>query len=201
VRHLYDLVTFEAGTTPDWNVVRALFIDEAVVVLRTSRDSSSVFSVDGFVQDFISFIERANVEQTGFVEHIVRMKTMVFKDIAHVLVLYEASIPGSPRPPQQGIDSFQLIRQGGRWLIASVMNDIPDPDHPVPTELEDLDVLSASSGRACEYATLWKCAHDDEILGGLGDRGVSHEPSYEPVDRCHNTRGRVQPVSAGRDGW
>jgi hypothetical protein len=135
VRHLYDLVTFEAGTTPDWNVVRALFIDEAVVVLRTSRDSSSVFSVDGFVQDFISFIERANVEQTGFVEHIVRMKTMVFKDIAHVLVLYEASIPGSPRPPQQGIDSFQLIRQGGRWLIASVMNDIPDPDHPVPTEL------------------------------------------------------------------
>ncbi len=135
VTHLYDLVTFEAGTTPDWTQVRALFIDEAVIVLRTSRDSSTVFSVDGFIQDFMSFIEQANVEQTGFVERIVQMKPLVFRDIAHVLVLYEASIPGSPRPPQKGVDSFQLIRRNGRWWIVSVTNDLPDADHPAPAEL------------------------------------------------------------------
>jgi hypothetical protein len=52
-----------------------------------------------------------------------------------VLVLCEASIPGAPRPPQQGVDSFQLIRQGGRWRIVSVVNDLPTADAPLPAEL------------------------------------------------------------------
>lgn len=135
VRTLYDLVTFEAGAMPNWDVLRSLFLPEAVIVLRTSRAATTVFTVDGFVNDFVQFIERANVEQTGFVETILRTETMVFKDMAHVLVLYEASIPGSGRPPQPGVDSFQLIRQDGRWRIAAVLNDVPDPANPVPEAL------------------------------------------------------------------
>ena len=55
-------MTFEAGTTPDWAAVRSLFIEEAVVVLRTGREQMSVFSLDGFVNDFVQFIEQADVE-------------------------------------------------------------------------------------------------------------------------------------------
>lgn len=135
VRALYDLVTFEAGTAPDWDAVRSLFLPEAVIVLRTTRTATTVFNVDGFVNGFVQCIERANVGQTGFVEEIIRTIPMVFKDIAHVLVLYEASIPGSGRPPQQGVDSFHLIRQDGRWRIAAVLNEIPDPANPVPERL------------------------------------------------------------------
>ena len=76
VRHIYDLVTFQAGTTPDWDRVRSMFIDDAVIVLRTSKDSTTVFSVDGFVDDFVAFIERANAERTGFTENIIRMESM-----------------------------------------------------------------------------------------------------------------------------
>jgi hypothetical protein len=61
VTQLYELVTFEAGSTPDWDKVRSLFIDEAVIVLRTTRTATTVFSVDGFVNDFVTFIERASV--------------------------------------------------------------------------------------------------------------------------------------------
>jgi hypothetical protein len=137
VSELYELVTFDAGTTPDWDIVRSLFIEEAVIVLRTTREASTVFSLDGFVNDFVTFIERAKVEETGFVEEIISMESMVFRDIAHVLVLYEASIPGWGRPPQQGIDSFQLIKKDGRWWIASITNDVPNPDHPVPEALRN----------------------------------------------------------------
>jgi hypothetical protein len=132
---LYDLVTFDAGETPDWDRVRDLFLAEAVIVLRTTRTETTVFTVEGFVADFVQFIERANVVQTGFSEKIVRMKPWVFKDMAHALVLYEASIPGSGRPAQLGIDSFALIRKDGRWWIAAITNDIPDPNNPVPPEL------------------------------------------------------------------
>lgn len=135
VTELYDLVTFDAGTTPDWDKVRSLFLDEAIIVLRTTRTESTQFTLEGFVQDFVNFIERANVEQTGFVEEIIRMESMVFRDIAHVLVLYEAHIPGRDRPPSQGVDSFQLIKKDGRWWIVSITNDVPNPDNPVPAEL------------------------------------------------------------------
>ncbi len=137
VDELYRLVTFDAGTTPDWDQVRALFLDEAVIVLRTSRDATTVFSVDGFVDDFVKFADREDVQAAGFVERIVRRKTMVFGDIAHVLVLYEAQIPGGTRPPQQGIDSFELIRRDGRWWIAAVLNEIPTAERPVPPELQE----------------------------------------------------------------
>ena len=136
VEELYELVTFSPGKTPDWERVRDLFVDEAVIIIRTGLTEMSVFTVDGFVGDFVSFIERTNVEETGFIERIVRTKPLVFGDIAHILVLYEAEIPGSPRGPQQGVDSFQLIRKDDRWWIASVVNEIPTPDRPVPEELQ-----------------------------------------------------------------
>jgi len=132
VSELYNLVTFEAGTTPDWEKVKSMFIDEAVIVLRTGSDSTTQFTVNTFVKDFINFIERADAIQTGFTEKIIRMEKIVFGDVAHFLVLYEASIPGSSLPPMQGVDSFQLIKKDSRWWIVSVINEIPTPDNPVP---------------------------------------------------------------------
>jgi hypothetical protein len=135
VKELYDLVTFPAGTTPDWDRARALFLPEGVVVLRTGRSETTVFSVEGWVQDFVTFIESANVAATGFVERIVRTHVVEFGDIAQVWVLYEAEIPGTGRPPQQGVDSFSLARREGSWLIASILNEIPTPDRPIPDVL------------------------------------------------------------------
>lgn len=132
VRHVYDLATFPAEVTPDWDAWRAAFIPQAVIVLRTSRTESTVMSVEGFIQDWLDFIERANIAQTGFSERIVKLVPVMVGDIAHVWVLYEAHIPGRERPPQQGVDSFQLIRQDGRWRIASIVNEVPTAERPVP---------------------------------------------------------------------
>jgi hypothetical protein len=137
VTEIYGLVSFEAGNTPDWDKVRSMFIPEAVVVLRTSREASTVFSVEGFVGDFVNFVENSPAGDMGFTEKIVRMKSLVFGDMAHVLVLYEAQITGSPRPPQQGVDSFSLIKKDGRWWIAAITNEIPTPDRPVPEVLQN----------------------------------------------------------------
>jgi hypothetical protein len=62
---------------------------------------------------------------------------MEFGDMAHVLVLYEASIPGSERPPRQGVDSFQLIKTADRWWIVSITNEIPTIDSPIPAALRE----------------------------------------------------------------
>ena len=137
VAGIYDLVSFEAGKTPDWDVVRSLFIPEAIIVLRTSLEASTVFSLEGFVDDFVNFIDNTPAGEMGFTETVIRMKSMVFGDMAHVLVLYESHITGSSRAPRQGVDSFSLIKKDGRWLIVSITNELPTAERPIPEVLRD----------------------------------------------------------------
>jgi hypothetical protein len=134
VRELYDLVTFDAGSLPDWDQVRATFIPGAVIVLRTSRTATTVFDVDGFIGDWLRFVEAANVEATGFAETIIKTHTTVMGTMASVLVLYEAQIPGSERR-QQGVDIFLLTERPEGWKIAAVTNELPSPDRPIPEVL------------------------------------------------------------------
>lgn len=136
VRHLYDLVTFPAGEAPDLDAVRATFIPEAVIVLRTSRTASTVMSVDDFIADWERFLDEARVVETGFIEEVTALVPTVFGDIAHVLVLYEASIPGRVEP-REGVDSFHLVNRDGRWRIAGILNEIPTPERPVPRVLRE----------------------------------------------------------------
>ena len=135
VAQLYDLVTFGPGTTPDWDEVRSLFVEEAVVVLRTGRDEMTVFTLEGFVNDFVQFIEQAQVEKTGFTERILDLQELAYGDIAHVLVRFDSHIPGSGTPPGEGVDSFELIRRDGRWKIVSITNERPTADNPIPAGL------------------------------------------------------------------
>jgi hypothetical protein len=143
VAGIYSLVSSPGGKLPDWDKVRACFLKEAVIVLRTSRTATAVFSLDGFIKDFVDFYERpfkrgeATVvpRESGFAEKVVRMKAWEYGDMAHVLVLYEAQITGFAMPPQQGVDSWLLVRRDGRWLIAAATNEIVTVARSVPPEL------------------------------------------------------------------
>jgi hypothetical protein len=57
--------------------------------------------------------------------------------MAYVLVLYEAQISGFSMPPQQGVDSWLLVRRDGRSIIAAATNEIVTPARPVPLELRE----------------------------------------------------------------
>ena len=132
VRELYDLVTFGPGDPPDWDAVRALFVPEAVVVLRAGDDRMDVLTLDGFVQDFVDFIEASDALAKGFTERILGMESLVYGDVAHVLVHFDSALGGSERPPSDGLDSIQLVRKGGRWLVACIVNERPRWAGPVP---------------------------------------------------------------------
>jgi len=55
---LYGLVSSTGVKLPDWDKIRACFLKEAVIVLRTSRMATTVFSLEGFIKDFVDFYER-----------------------------------------------------------------------------------------------------------------------------------------------
>ena len=135
VRRLYELISFEPGTTPDWEAVRSLFLPESVVVLRTSRDELTTFTLDGFVQDFVDFITSTRADEVGFTERILGLETFVYGDIAHVLVVFDSHLGGSSRPPSEGLDSIQLVRRDGQWLVAAITNERPVTAGEIPAHL------------------------------------------------------------------
>ena len=129
---VYELVSWTDGNTPDWDVVRQVFIPEAVVVLRYPP-VLKVMSVDGFLLDWLRFqnqLEGAGL--TGFQETVLSIRTTEFGDVAHVHVVYESSIPGTGRPAQPGVDLWSLIRVDGEWKVVSVVNELPRDDLGVP---------------------------------------------------------------------
>jgi len=135
VRALYRLVTFDAGKNVDWEQVKALFIPEAVIVLRASRTSMNVLNRNTFVDDFVRFIREASLEDRAFEETIVAIKTQETGDVARSTVHYAARIPSRDRPAQHGIDVFLLMKADGRWRIVSIVNEIVRPGVEVPEEL------------------------------------------------------------------
>lgn len=135
VNELYRLVSIEKGQETDWERVRQLFLPQAVIVLRISKTESQVFDLQGWIDDFKTWDEKAKVKETGFTEKIIKTKPRVFRDIANIFVLYEASITGSTHPPTRGVDSIELIKKDGRWWIAAITNDLINADNPVPAEL------------------------------------------------------------------
>ena len=137
VRELYRLVTIAVGDSTDWEQVRNLFIPEAVIFLRVSKEESSTFSLQGWIDDFVAWDRKARASERGFEEKITRLEPMVFRDIAHVLVRYEARLLDSPKPPTVGVDSIELIRKDGRWWIAAITNDLPNAENPLPAQLQE----------------------------------------------------------------
>lgn len=132
VTELYRAVTWAPGSAPDWEKVKTFFfIDEAVIVLRTSMQGMSVLSRQGFVDLFIADVKKYKLDEKGFNETLLSLQVTEFGNIAHALTVYEASIPGSQRK-NKGVDSFQLMKKGERWWIVSVVNEVPFPGNPIP---------------------------------------------------------------------
>ena len=135
VRHLYDLISAEAGKVPDWGPVRDLFLSESIIVLRSSREALSVLSLDGFIQDFERVYATPQGRERGFKETILALKSVEFGDMAQVWVLYEARIVGGGG--NQGLDNFSLVRRDGAWRVAAITNEVVFPDRPPPEGLFD----------------------------------------------------------------
>jgi len=134
INTLYKSVSFDAGSEPDWDLLRSLLFTDAVFVMRTSRSSPmQKFSTDEFIDLFKRDITTYNMRETGFNERVAGYAADTFGRLTHAFVVYEVRLqPEDERPLQRGVDSIQLVHNEGRWWIASITNDIETPDNPIP---------------------------------------------------------------------
>jgi len=137
IKQIYAVVSSEKDKQVDWDRVRSFFLEEAVIILRTSREGSTRFTVDGFIKDFRDFYKSPAMNDSGFKEEVLRLESEVYHDIAFIAVVYEASILKSERPPQKGIDFWLLTRKDSGWKVAAVTNEIIPPGEEIPEMFEN----------------------------------------------------------------
>ena len=132
---LYSSFCFDAGAEADWKGMRALFAPGASFYSPAAPGVAPEGVGEGpFLDGFRDWITQTQVGTTGLHEAIVNVELETFGGIAHAWVTFDVFVPGSP-PNRRGVDSLQLVLDGGAWKVASFTTQYASASLPVPERL------------------------------------------------------------------
>nr|WP_315475961.1 hypothetical protein [uncultured Undibacterium sp.] len=131
VAALYDVISGGIGQPRDWNRMRSLFIPEArIMAIGPKRDSKDLGLRILSVSDYIANSGPALIE-TGFREKELSRKTEQWGELAQVFTTYE-TILDKDKTTKRGINSVQLMYDGKRWWIISLLFEAERPSLTLP---------------------------------------------------------------------
>jgi hypothetical protein len=124
---LYDTISGPAGKPRDWDRLRSLFRPDGRMVVHSATKTSVLT-----VEDYIGRVTPV-FAKTGFFESEVGRKTEQFGQIAHVFSTYQSvHAPDDAKPFQRGINSIQLLNDGQRWWVESLVWQAESDSNPLP---------------------------------------------------------------------
>jgi hypothetical protein len=132
---IYDVISGPAGDR-DWNRFRSLCVPPA-------RFSRAVTNPEGNVRVSLlsvdDFVERAGsvLKGEGFYENAIVNQVQTFGNIAQVFSSYESRHAPGEKPFERGVNSMQLLNDGKRWWVVSILWDTERPGNPLPPDLAD----------------------------------------------------------------
>ncbi len=134
VTALYAAISGGAGEKRDWNRFRSLFLPNArLIPARVRPDGSSdawIFSADDYATRVAPGMER-----DGFFEREIARRTETYGAVTHAFSTYESRrLPNDPKPFARGINSIQMLKDGGRYWIVSVFWDSERPGNELPAK-------------------------------------------------------------------
>jgi hypothetical protein len=130
VAAVYDVISGPRGPR-DWNRFKSLLLPECrLMPVSHPEDAQALYRT----LDAETYIQRAEpaFAKQGFFETGVANRVEEFGSIAHVFSTYESRREQDGAPFARGINSFQLVKLGDRWWVASIMWDTERPDVPIP---------------------------------------------------------------------
>jgi hypothetical protein len=131
---LYDVISGPANQPRDWNRFRSLFVPDArLIPVRRSKTGNGA-DVGPYTPE--QYQERAAplFAQEGFFERGIHNTTESFGDIVHVFSTYESRHTKDGQPFQRGINSIQLLKDGNRYWVVTILWDGESPTNPIPAK-------------------------------------------------------------------
>lgn len=131
---LYAAFSFKAGGAPNWTAMRALFLPGAAFVNPVKPPAPpQAISAEQFLVNFRQWVEETPKGKAGFRERIVMARVDHFGHVAHAYVTFEGFLPGKAAAEERGLDSIQLVLDGGSWKVASFTTQYAQPNLEMPT--------------------------------------------------------------------
>jgi len=115
---LYESVSHPPDREPNWDRMRAICLPVGMFIppKKANEDIFTVLDVDAF-------------------EERVKKGAAAMKEKGEASSTYEGRrAPSDEKPFVRGINSIQLVRDGRRWWIASVVWDSERADNPIPAD-------------------------------------------------------------------
>ena len=128
IRGVYDVISGPPGQKRDFDRMRSLFAPGATLKAIGPRGLRG-----GTLEDYIAR-NKDVLEQKGFTERELGRRTEVWGGLATAWSAYDGrTADGSFH--ERGINSFQLVKVDGKWLVASILWQEATPDNPLPANL------------------------------------------------------------------
>jgi hypothetical protein len=132
VKAVYEVISGPAGAPRDWDRMRSLFAPDGRMMAVGQRPDGSYAMRQMTPDDYIA--RNAKVfASTGFYETELARTLESFGQVAHVFSTYEARhAPSDAKPFMRGVNSIQLVNDGKRWYVLSLVWRAEDPQLPLP---------------------------------------------------------------------
>lgn len=127
----YAAISFDAGTTPNYDALREVFTEDAIFQ-NFRGDTLSTANFDEFLAGYKASVEGGQL--TSFNEVELGGVTEYFGKIGHRISAYASYINSADEIGERGVNSFQVIRIDGEWKVNSIVWDIEKEGQPIPSE-------------------------------------------------------------------
>jgi len=130
---IYESISGPAGTR-DWGRFRSLCLPQARFTEPGKSPNGGTVVIAWGVEEFIRDIGEIFTKESFYENGIVNVPDG-FGRMRQVLSSYESRHNPGEKPFQRGVNSFQLLNDGQRWWIVSVLWDAESNDNPLPKRL------------------------------------------------------------------
>ena len=125
IRGVYDVISGPPGQKRDFDRMRSLFAPGATLKAIGPKGLRG-----GSLEDYISR-NSAILEKEGFTERELGRRVEIWGGLATAWSAYDGRTANGSFH-ERGINSFQLVKVDGKWLVASILWQEETPDNPLP---------------------------------------------------------------------
>ena len=131
---LYDVISGPAGQDRDWDRFGSLFTSGARLIVAAPAQNGRVPSRNMTVEEYVSSADPF-LKRDGFWEREIAHRVERYGNVAHVFSTYESRVNSADSPPfSRGINSIQLVTNGNRWWVVTILWDFERAGNPIPRE-------------------------------------------------------------------
>ena len=128
IRGVYEVISGPPGQKRDFDRMRSMFAPGATMKAIGPKGVRG-----GTVEDYIAR-NSAILEKEGFTERELGRRVEIWGNLATAWSSYDGRTADSSFH-ERGINSFQLVRVEGRWLVASILWQEEKPEFVLPADM------------------------------------------------------------------